>query len=95
MSDRDTIVFQIAQALEPLGVPLQAPGACLNNMQWIARSGSKIYALRPYNFFVPRKTPKTTTALSVDERRARASDGWFPTIFVFSFRKSLTFELKV
>jgi len=52
MSDRDAIVFQIAQALEPLGVPLRAPGACLNNLPRVARSGSKIDALRPYKFCV-------------------------------------------
>ena len=52
MSDRDAIVFQIAQALEPLGVPLRAPGACLNNMPRVARAGSKIDALRPYKFCV-------------------------------------------
>ena len=40
------------EALEPLGVPLRAPGACLNNMPRVARSGSKIDALRPYKFCV-------------------------------------------
>ena len=52
MSDRDAIVFQMAQVLEPLGVPLRALGACLNNMPRVARSGSKIEALRPYKFCV-------------------------------------------
>ena len=34
------------------------------------------------------------SVVAVDERRARASDGGFRTFFIFSFRNSLSFELK-
>ena len=75
LSDRDAIVFQIAQALEPLGVPLRAPGACLNNMQWIARSGSKFDILRPYKFCVAMENSEDDHCV-VGRRATSESQRW-------------------
>jgi len=81
MSDRDAIVFQIAQALEPLGVPLRAPGACLNNVPRVARSGSKVDALRPYKFCIAMENSEDDHYVS--EKVYDALVGFF---FCFQFQ---------
>ena len=51
-TDRDKIVKELADLLQPLGVPLHSFGACLNNMPRTARSDSKIETLRRYKYCV-------------------------------------------
>jgi len=49
---RDELVKEMADLLEPLGIPLHSFGRCLNNMPRTARAASKIDTLRGYKFCV-------------------------------------------